>query len=83
MGFSWQQNITVDGLRSAGVTAAARWLDFPQFTVTNGPHDTGLGKALWYVPPDMDVAYTQFALHPPAEYPHFPYGMEVEPNVPV
>lgn len=83
MGSSWSQNVTDYGLGSAGATLAARMLSTPSWAVVNVRKlDTSV--VIWYLPPadTPDVPYnTDFP--GPSGFPYFPYGIAVEPDVPV
>ncbi len=83
MDHSWGRNISEYGLGGTGATICARYHTTPSslLVITNAYH---VGETeTWFVPLDLaaDVPYVlmmngKFA-------PHFPYGFDVEPDVPM
>jgi hypothetical protein len=71
------------GLAGTGATLCARYLPFPSWIITNADHIWEIGLFALYVYPDTDVspyvASTGFGL----PHTNFPYGIAVEPNVPL
>lgn len=83
MDHSWGRNVSDVGLGGLGATLAARYHEFAfgDWYVTNEP--AGAEVRVWRVvlDPASDVFYS-WAMRPKLA-PHFPYGLDVDPDVPL
>lgn len=83
MEFSWSQDVARQGLGSLGITLCSRLLGTAQNFLTNQPAG---GDCIQYLVPtavNPHAAYVGTTLSKLPGHPHFPYGYDVEPNVPL
>lgn len=76
----WHTNVVRYGLGGMGVSVCARLLSGADYVLTNyiDPHG-GPYAYVAYVPPTGDSPYGGSYAAIPADHPHFPYGVAVEP----
>lgn len=83
MDHSWGRNVVDYGLGDAGCTLAARAdVPFAIVVVTNAQPSPGVGLA-WIIPPDTAPDDSWFAFGFGMGGLNFPYGFDVEPDVPL
>jgi hypothetical protein len=81
--YEWQKNVWDLGLGDLGATACSRFLFFPQWVFTNADYvwETGIFAA-YQLPNTEDDPYLGFTGFGQPRM-SFPYGTQVQPNVPV
>ena len=71
------------GLGNSGATLASRFLGLPNLFITNEDvGDPGQCRA-WFDAPDMDTPMAKVLLGIVGIHPHFPYGFNLIPDVPL
>lgn len=83
MEFSWGLDVFNYGLGSLGATLASRYLVAPfDIIFTNFKFDATNFLQV-KLPPNVDAFYQLSSRVIVAGHPHFPYGYNVDPNVPL
>jgi len=79
----WGRNVADYGFGSMGVTRCARILDVTgALVLTNRERDDGT-QDWWLYAPDLGILEMVPFLFTPSAVGSFPYGVAVEPNVPL
>lgn len=83
MGSSWRENVGLYGLSSFGAGLAARILTLgPEYVITNwrnAPGESPIVRVPLDTEPDVPYSYIPHF----TGFQNFPYGIDVEPDVPV
>lgn len=80
MASNWRFNCWLLGCDYAGPTLMARLVVNPAIYLSNLPHNLG-GKWGFSQPvPGVDFWERMFQILPPGPNPHFPYGVDVDPD---
>lgn len=77
----WHRNVATYGLGGLGATVCSPTLAIPQAIVTNELGPEVDDYMLWFVPTFPWEPYFWFRPGKVAGHPHFPYGIEVVPDV--
>lgn len=80
---SWGRNVSDYGLAWTGATVCSRWLADPSVILTNEALPNPNLAREWQILTDVSFPYVTAALGKVPGHPHFPYGYDVEPNVPL
>lgn len=81
---SWHCNAQILGLGSLGIGVCSPLLVAPDIVITNGYPGLRVTDpvAAYGLPNSADAAYFTYVAGKPSER-YFPYGYDVQPNVPV
>lgn len=80
---SWGRNVRFYGVGAAGATLAARFLVAPNVILTNGRDKTNPALVLAWQLPDLVTQEMIPGGINVTGLGNFPYGFDVEPNVPL